>query len=177
MTDLGGRIMVMGSSGSGKSTLAMRLGGITGLPVVHIDCLFWKPGWVESPKDELDAKVRAAADGPAWIIDGHFKRTLGYRLERADTVIFLDFNRCVCLWRVLKRWMKYYGKSRPDMTQGCHEKIDLPFLKWIWDYSKNVRVDTLAWLAEIQPPKRVVILKGNRAVKGFLAGVSESKEI
>jgi len=163
------RVMILGSSGSGKSTMAQRLGEITGLPVTHLDSISWLPGWVEAPKDEFDKQLREIVRGDAWIIDGNYRSwALDARLERADTVIFLDFNRYVCLLRAFKRRIMFHGKTRPDMGEGCPEKIDMWLIKWIWGYPKRARGKTLEWLAEIQPPKRVYILKGNRAVKRFL---------
>ena len=167
--DIGRRVMVMGSSGSGKSTMAVRLGERTELPVVHLDSISWLPGWVEAPKEEFAEKVREIVQGDAWIIDGNYRKwALDERLERADTVIFLDFSRTTCVLRALKRWIKYYGQTRPDLGEGCPEKIDMWLIKWIWGYPKRARGSTLEWLAEIQPPKQVVHLKGNRAVRDFL---------
>ena len=165
---LGSRIMVMGSSGSGKSTMATRLGEITGLPVVHLDRLSWNPGWVATPDDIMKQKVEEAADQPAWIIDGNYSASRGYRLERADAVIFLDFSRYTCLFRALKRWLRNIGKTRYDLGEGCPEKIDMWLVKWIWGYPKRSRGRTLTWLATVQQPKRVYHLKGKRAVKRFL---------
>ena len=166
---LGQRIMIMGSSGSGKSTMAVRLGELTGLPVVHMDTLSWRPGWVQAPREELNELVREAASRDAWIIDGNYSQHLReYRLERADTVIYLDFSRYTCLFRALKRWAKYYGQTRPDLGEGCPEKIDMWLIKWIWGYPKRSRGKTLEWLAQIQPPKQVIHLKGNRVVRDFL---------
>ena len=161
--------MVMGPSGSGKSTMARQLGEYYSLPVVHIDALYWKPGWVGSTAEELDPKIRAAADQPAWVIDGYYKRTRDYRLERADSVIYLDISRYVCLWRAIRRWMKHRGQERADLGLGCLEKLDWPFIRWIWRYPRIVHGDVLVWLGDIAPPKQVYILKGRRAVRRFMA--------
>jgi len=167
--NLGQRIMVMGSSGSGKSTMARTLGERLSLPAVHCDTLLFHPGWVARPNDEVDANIRAAADQPKWVIDGNYSRTQDYRLERADTVILLQMNRWLCLWRAIKRRVKYHGKSRPCMTEGCNERITWWLIKWIvWNYPRK-HLRSLAWLAEIPPTKQVFHLKGRRAVKKFLA--------
>ena len=166
--DLGKRIMVIGSSGSGKSTMAKRLGERTGLPVIHMDAIYWQPGWVATPADEVYERATAAADRPAWVFDGNHSKSRDYRMERADTVIYLDFSRFTCVWRVLKRWIRNYGKTRPDMGEGCPEKIDLDFLKFVWGHSPRLRKSVPPWLATIQPPKQVYHLKGNRAVRDFL---------
>jgi len=169
--------MIMGSSGSGKSTMARHLGEFYGLPVVHLDALYWKPGWVQSTKEEIGDKIRAVEDEPAWVIDGNYKQTAGYRLSRANTLIYLDFNRYTCLCRAVRRWMKNRGKTRPDLGEGCPDKLDWPFVKWIfWDYPRKVHGATLLWLAEIQPPKQVYHLKGNRAVRRFYEELSKPEE-
>ncbi|MCL2445789.1 MAG: hypothetical protein FWD06_03355 [Oscillospiraceae bacterium] len=159
------RILIMGNSGSGKSTLARTLDEHLDLPVVHIDTLYWQPGWVLNP--DRDQAIQAAAEQPAWIFDG------SKQLDQADTVIFLDINRFTCLFGVLKRWAKYYGKTRPDMTEGCHEKIDLSFLCYIWSWPKRKRRRILAWMSELPPPKQGIHLRGRRAVKRFLAELAQ----
>jgi adenylate kinase family enzyme len=166
--------MIMGSSGSGKSTMAMRLGEITGLPVVHLDRLSWNPGWIATPRDEMDKKVRAAASQPEWIIDGNYSSTRDVRLERADTVIFLDFSRYICLMRAFKRWIANYGHTRYDVGDDCPERMTLWLIKWIWGYPKRSRGRALEWLSKIEPPKQVYRLKGNKAVKQFLKQARES---
>ena len=87
------RIMIIGCGGSGKSTLAQQLGQKLGLPVIHLDKLFWTPGWVSIPKEEFDRVHVDAVSKEKWIIDGNFDRTIPVRLKRCDTVIYLDFSR------------------------------------------------------------------------------------
>ena len=164
--ELGKRIMILGSAGSGKSTLAGQLGEILALPVVHLDRLHWNPGWVETPSEEMDRRVAGAADGEAWIIDGNYSRTIDLRLSRADAVIFIDFNRFICLYRVLKRRVRHNGKTRVDMGEGCLEKIDREFIKWVWNYPKRSRKKILEKIRS--SGKNVFILRSRRAVKRFV---------
>ena len=161
------RVMIIGCGGAGKSTLARQLGEKTGLPVVHLDKLFWHPGWVESTKDEIDGKIMAAMAEPCWIIDGNYNRTLPKRLEYCDTVIYLDFSRFSCMMGVAKRVLTSYGTVRPDMAEGCPERFDLEFIKWIWDFNKNNREKTYRLLNEAEG-KETVVLKNRRAVRLFL---------
>ena len=93
------RVIIIGCGGSGKSTLAKKLGLITGLPVVHLDRIFWSPGnWNHLERDAYDRLLKLELDKPRWIIDGNYDRTLSMRLDGCDTVIWLDYNRFVCLF-------------------------------------------------------------------------------
>ena len=110
------RILIIGSSGSGKSTLSRTLKEKLQLPVVHLDQLFWRAGWEHVTREEFDALLQTELEKDAWILDGNFDRTLPVRLTYADTVIFFDLPRLVCLWRVFKRVRTFRGRTRPDMT-------------------------------------------------------------
>lgn len=161
------RIIIIGCGGAGKSTLARQMGGITGLPVVHLDELFWKPGWVSVSQEEFDRLHREAVAGDRWIIDGNFNRTIPERLARCDTVIYLDFSRFACLMGVAKRILTTYGKVRPDMGAGCPERVDWEFLQWVWNFNKNNRERNYRLLNEAEGVETIV-LKNRRAVKRFV---------
>ena len=161
------RIRIMGCGGSGKSTLARELGEKTGLPVVHLDKLFWKPGWIESTKEEIDGKILEEIKKPAWIMDGNYNRTLELRMQRCDTVIYLDFSRLTCLLGVLKRVLSTYGTVRPDMADGCPERIDWEFLLWVWNFNRNKRRKYYELLGT-QTDKNTLIFKNRKEVKMFL---------
>ena len=161
------RILIIGCGGAGKSTLARRLGEKLNLPVVHLDKLFWKPGWVESSREEIDEKIHLELQKPQWIIDGNFNRTLAERIKYCDTVIYLDFSRTACLLGVLKRVLTTYGKVRPDMGEGCPERIDLDFLKWVWNFNKKNRENYYRMLNETEGVETIV-LKNRRMVRRFL---------
>ena len=90
------RVLVLGCCGSGKSTFARRLGALTGRPVVHLDKLFWKPGWIQAAKEEFYTLLIEALSRDAWIIDGNYSSTLPLRLESCDQVVYFDFPRLVC---------------------------------------------------------------------------------
>ena len=161
------RIIIIGCGGSGKSTLAQTLGAKTGLPVVHLDKLFWRPGWVSVSQEEFDVLHERAISGERWILDGNFNRTMPRRLERCDTVIWLDFSRTACLWGVVKRITTTYGTVRPDMGEGCPERIDWDFLKWVWNFNANKRERYQSMLKSAEG-KEVHILKNRRQVREFL---------
>ena len=164
------RILIIGCGGAGKSTLARQLGEKLGIPVVHLDKLFWKPGWVESAPEEIDAKIMEELRKPKWIMDGNFNRTLPQRVKYCDTIIYLDFSRIACLMGVVKRILTTYGTVRPDMGEGCPERFDLEFLKWVWNYNKNKRERNYRLLNEAEGVETIV-LKNRRMVKRFLASL------
>jgi adenylate kinase family enzyme len=161
------RIVIIGCGGAGKSTLAQELGKRTGLPVIHLDSIFWLPGWVEMNRDEFDRKIRAELEKEQWIIDGNYNRTMPERVARCDTIIYLDFPRIVCLYGIFKRLLTNIGKTRPDMGEGCPERIDWEFLKWVWNYNKDKRERNYRLLNEATHAETIV-LKNRRAVKKFL---------
>ena len=161
------RILIIGCGGAGKSTLARQMGEKTGIPVVHLDKLFWHPGWVESSKEEIDAKILAEMEKPNWIMDGNYNRTISMRLQHCDTVIYLDYPRITCMLGVIKRVITTYGKVRPDMGEGCPERFDWSFLKWIWGFNKKHREKYYRMLQEAQNVE-VIVLKNRRQAKRFL---------
>jgi adenylate kinase family enzyme len=170
------RVLVIGSGGAGKSTFARRLGARLGLPVIHLDANYWKPGWVETPKDEWRRKVERLVEGNAWVIDGNYSGTLDVRLAACDTVVFLDLPRAVCVRRVLKRALKYRGGSRPDMAEGCREQFNLEFLLWIWNYPKRTRPKIIELLERHSVDKRIVRLRSDAEVERFFGGLSVAYE-
>ena len=82
---LGRRVIVTGLAGSGKTTFSLALAALTGVPVIHLDVQFWKPGWVAPHETEWREKQRGLLAGHAWIADGNYQETIDLRLGRADT--------------------------------------------------------------------------------------------
>jgi adenylate kinase family enzyme len=162
------RILVIGSGGAGKSTFSRQLGEVLGIEVVHLDVEHWRPGWVEPPKDEWGQRVRELVSGEEWIIDGNYSGTMEVRLAACDTVVFIDLPRAVCVWRVMKRVVTYRSDRRPDMAEGCSEKFDLKFLKWVWDYPKRSRPRVLRLLEDNSREKKVYRLRSRAEVENFL---------
>jgi adenylate kinase family enzyme len=153
------KILVIGSGGAGKSRFAQRLGGILKLEVIHLDSLYWSPGWVEMPKDKWKVIVEELLERDSWIIDGNYGGTLDIRLAACDEVILLDVPRLTCIVRVLKRAASYRKKSRPDMVAGCPEKVNWEFIKYIWDYPRKRKPALLEKLKFYSKTKAVTILR------------------
>jgi adenylate kinase family enzyme len=141
------RVIVIGPCGAGKSTASVALGRVLGLPVHHLDRLHWREGWVESSRAELEEALAPVLAGERWLIDGNYGGTMERRLERADTVVYLDYPIRLCLWRALRRMMAFRGRTRPDMTPGCPEHFDPRFFLYIATWNRGPRKRTEARLA------------------------------
>jgi adenylate kinase family enzyme len=141
------RVLVIGPCGSGKSTLARELAPRMGLPLTHMDQLGWQAGWVETEKAQLNARLAEVVAQDAWLIEGNYGSTLAPRLERADTVIYLDFPIRLCVWRLAKRIVTHRGTSRPDMPEGCPERFDPAFFWYVMNWNSGPRLRTEAKLA------------------------------
>lgn len=162
------RVIIIGCGGSGKSTLAKTLGAKTGLPVVHLDQIFWSPGnWKHLERDEFDQLLKLELEKDRWILDGNFDRTLKMRLEKCDTVIWLDYSRLVCLRQWIKRVITNWGKTRADMAPGCNEWFAPEFVGWIWRFNKTHRKQYQELLSA-QQKVNVHIFRNRRQLKKFL---------
>ncbi|MDO6655249.1 topology modulation protein [Anaerobacillus sp. 1_MG-2023] len=166
------RIMVMGSSGgAGKSTFARRLGEILDLKVYHLDTLFWKPNWVETSLVEFRDTQQKIAMTEKWIMEGNYSNSYDIRVARADTIIYLDVPRWLCIYRVLKRWVTHIGQTRPDMGKGCKEKVDWSFLTFIWTtyYPRKEKMRSrFEQLEQTSPDKTIIHLKNKADIANFL---------
>lgn len=168
------RILVVGSPGAGKSTFARALAVRTGLPVVHLDREYWRPGWVASPSDEWRARVAELVAGDAWILDGDYSATLPLRLARAQRVVLFDLPRRACLWGALSRWWAYRGRARPDLPAGCPERLDPAFLAWIWRYRERTRPRVLEALAGVAPEVEVIAIRSRVQARRALEAAAKT---
>lgn len=135
MTDRGMKIAIIGHSGSGKSTLAAFLGEKYSVPVLHVDRIHFLPGWVERETEDELGLMRAFLDDNTergWVVDGNYRK-LEYerRMEEADLIIYMNFNRWACFARAFKRSVRYRNRSRESIAPGCPEKFDRAFRRWI----------------------------------------------
>jgi adenylate kinase family enzyme len=170
------RVLILGCGGAGKSTLARRLGRLTALPVIHLDAHYWNRGWVATEPERWRERVKELAAGEAWIMDGNFASTFDIRIPRADTIIFLDLPRRVCLRSVLVRLICNLGRTRPDMAPGCKESIDREFVKWIWQFRTKVRPAILQTLQRCRDDGQQVQHFQSRAqVARFVASITPSE--
>ena len=145
------RVMIVGGPGSGKSTLARAMGQKTGLTVYHMDLLHWQSGWTPRPAEDKQAMAFDIQNRDEWIFEGGLSATYDHRAARADTLIWLDLHVALRLWRVTKRQVQYWGRSRPDLPEGCEEGLNsetLPFYAFIWRTRETHRMKLRRLIAE-----------------------------
>ena len=169
------RIAVIGFSGSGKSTLAKRLGEMLGVPVLHLDSVHFLPNWEERSDEEGRAMVREFLDtNAAWVIDGNYRRyEHERRLAESDLIVFLDYPRLTCFFRAWRRSVKYHGRTREDMAEGCNEKFDREFRRWILHDGRTKAFRERYEGYARQYGEKFVRIKNDREKKAFLRDVGQ----
>jgi adenylate kinase family enzyme len=159
------KVLVIGNGGSGKSTFSVRLGAAVGVPVVHLDKHFWKANWVETPKDEWKKTVQNLSATDAWVMDGNYSGTLRERMMASDTIVYFNRSKILCLLGVFRR--RISGK-RVDSINGCPERIDFQFVKWIWNYPKANHPTIMKLLDEFSTTKEIITIKNRRSARRFI---------
>jgi len=171
---IGHRVLVDGMMGSGKSTFARALAARTGLPVIHLDVHYWKPGWGRPSDDEWRERQRALLAGKAWIIDGNYNETLALRLERAETVVFLDSPWWLCASRAFVRGLR---KPVGEMPEGCEDSIkrrlrdDWGGVGRIWRNRRSEPEYARSEISRHGSHTTAHVLRSRREVKAFLNAV------
>jgi adenylate kinase family enzyme len=166
------KVMVVGCAGSGKTTLARRLGKKLRLPVINLDFHFWRPGWQPPPDSNTwREQLAVLAAMPDWVMDGNYSNTYDIRMPRADAVVFLDYPRAICLRRVLWRTISGYGRNRPDLPEGCPERFDLAFLRYVWDFPRKHRPQILTGIEHFGGHLQVTRIGCDVEVEEFLGGL------
>lgn len=158
------RVLIVGSPGAGKSTFAKRLAERTGLPLAHLDDLYWDPGWKPVGRDLWLSRLSDALAGDCWILDGNFSSTLLRRAYQADTVFFLRPPRWRCLWRAFwrERLGRYPHGGHPPKWPSRALLLD------IWGFPRQAKWQ-LAQLRTV-PGLRLVVLRSDREIEAELAG-------
>lgn len=167
------KIAVIGYSGAGKSTLARALGERYGIPVLHMDQVYWAPGWQERDRTEARHMVHEFMEQTEWVIDGNYtKFEYQRRLDEADTIVFLNFSRLACFFRAWMRFAHYRGHTRLDMSEGCPEKLDLEFMWWILWKGRTKSKREGYWSILAQYPNKTVVLKSQKDIDRYMEGLS-----
>lgn len=169
------KICVMGYSGSGKSTLASFLARLWRQPALHLDQVQFTAGWRERDRAEALDIVTRFMEARDWVIDGNYTGFLQKeRLEQADLIVFLDFRRLSCLWRVLRRRPRFAGRTRDSMAPGREEKVDFAFILWILWKQRAKEPGHFRSIIDTYRPKTVV-LKNQRQLDDFMAAALAAK--
>ena len=156
------RVVVIGCPGSGKSTFARELNRITGLPLYHLDMMYWNSDKTIVDKAVFRARLAETLETEAWIIDGNYASTMEMRIEACDTVIFLDYPTDLCLAGIRER----QGKPRPDMP-WIEDGDDEEFLAFVKAYQKESRPTVLRLLAQCGH-KQIHIFEARSEADAFL---------
>lgn len=162
---------MVGSSGAGKSTFAVALGRRLDLPVIHLDQHYWNEGWSPTPDSVWDEYVETLWTEPEWVMDGTYLRSLPKRLTVADAAIFLDLPPVVCRYRVIRRILSSFGRTRADLAPGCPEKLDFEFLRWLWSWPREIRPDVVRAMEGAPSDLPSIVLRSASDVRLFLRSV------
>ena len=160
------RILILGNAGSGKTFLGRKLADLLDLELIHLDYYFWQPGWRKPAREVWIKKITHLISKPKWVMDGNYSSNLELRLDKADTVIFLQESRFKCLWRCFRRYLQHRGRNRPDLQPGCPESLDLEFIRWIWNYPQKEKPEIFRKIKKTTVD--FFVLKGKGEVAEFL---------
>ncbi len=158
--------------------LAREMCARAGLPVVHIDRIHWQPGWRERSAEVKTRLCREVEARDRWMFEGGHSATWPERVARADLLVWIDRPVGLRIWRVLRRTLTDLGRTRPDLPQGCTERLDLlpEFLRFIWTTRRSARI-RLDRLTETAPPScQIVKLCSDREVAAFLSTLGPSQD-
>lgn len=150
-SDIGEKIIVLGCSGSGKSTFSRKLHEKTGLPLFHLDNIWWRADRTHIPREEFDRKLGELLRGERWIIDGDYSRTYEVRFAACDTVIFLDFPTDVCMDGILER----VGKPRADIP-WTENRLDPELVALVEKYRDENRPTVLELIAKYRKNRTLI---------------------
>src|SRR5699024_6985427 len=135
-----------------------------------------KPNWVEAPVEEFSEGQQKIVALDKLLIEGNYSGTFDIRLPYVDTIIYLELPLYVCLYRVIKRWIKNRGKTRVDMGEGCKEKLDYEFITYIWTTYKPRKQKMQARFRALQDngsSTKVIILKNKKEIHSYLETICQ----
>ena len=171
------RIQVCGFSGSGKSTLSKKLALIYNLKVLHIDTIHFEPNWVIRDNALLEEDIRKfLKENDSWVIDGNYYRHNTERFDLADKIIYLKFNRFVCLFRTLFRSIKNKGLQRDDQAKGCLDAPSFSFSMWVLFGARRKKITNRFYEIVKKYPEKLIVLKNKKQLNKYLEGIINEQE-
>lgn len=175
---IGSRVLVIGMAGAGKSTFSRALSARTGLPVIHLDVHYWKPGWVRPSESEWRDKQRGLLTEPAWIADGNDPETLDLRLGRADTVVLLETPWWICAGRTFLRGLR---KPLGEMPEGCDDSAirrlrdEWRLVGVIWRHRRSEAEHARTMISQYGRHVVLCRIRSKREGRDFLSAVTHSR--
>ena len=160
---IGNRVLILGCPGSGKSTFARALAAKTGLPVVHLDNIWWRADGTHVSREAFDRALDGLLRGEQWIMDGNYRRTMEVRLRAADTAIFLDYPESVCMDGIRAR----VGQPHSDMP-WTESTLDPELVALVQNYRRDNRPQILS-LIQKYPEKRALIFTACQEAEQWLS--------
>jgi len=163
------KIAILGITGSGKSTFSRKLAQKARLPLFHMDALFWKSGWTETPEVEYtEGQSSILLNHDSWIIDGWVNEGLAERLRQADLILYLDYPGWLCAWRYIMRWLRHRKVARPELPPDCFDTFKLH--RFFIILSRGERPEIEDALRHIKNRSRVVRFTTPSAARDYLRG-------
>jgi adenylate kinase family enzyme len=128
------KILIFGNSGSGKSTLAKQLSAKFNLAHLDLDTLAWSKQKSTTRKPLIKSKKdidRFLTKNDAWVIEGCYADLLGFVINSANKVVFLNPGENTCIDNCKKRpWEPHKYKSLEEQDKNLEMLIN-----WIKQYS------------------------------------------
>jgi adenylate kinase family enzyme len=174
------RVLVVGNAGSGKTRLGRALASRLGVPYIELDALNHLPGWTERTAEELQTLVADAIAPDAWVVDGNYRSKLGGLVyDRADTVVWLDYERPLVMRRVIGRTLRrvvtreelWSGNREPWSNLWSRDPMK-SIVAWSWTNHAHVRSRNEGLMAEAPAGQTWVRLRTPAETARWLAGVS-----
>ena len=165
------KVIVIGCPGSGKSTISRALHNKTGIPLYHLDMMYWNADKTTVEKSVFLERLSVVLEKDEWIIDGNYGSTMELRMAACDTVIFLDYPLEVCLGGIKER----RGKPRSDMP-WIETEEDAEFIEFIKSYNEQQRPKVLELLRK-DGDKHVYVFQSRDEADAFLRGERTNEEV
>lgn len=169
------KILVIGSYGSGKSTFAKRLHNVLNIELIHLDEMFWSSNWEPTPEEVMINKIKQVIMKESWIIDGFYPGTFDIRFKHADTIIFLDLNRLLCLYNAISRTLKSKLKiHNPDKINHNPDFLfDFMFYYRIWTFKNKIKPLIIEKIVKASDTKNIIILNRYSHYNLFLKSLNK----